>query len=82
MSTLSLPRLYDATSNRETLGEAQFSSLFFLLVGTLLYVGVLDTIVFRGSWKRTATLVLWMVVYSGVYPTGLLLGSPFPVPPS
>lgn len=60
-----LPRLYDPTSNRETLAKRSFPTSSFYWLERLCTVGVLGHHRFQreAAGKRTATLVLWMLVY-------------------
>lgn len=85
-----LPRLYDPTSNRETLAKRSFPTSSFYWLERLCTVGVLGHHRFQreAAGKRTATLVLWMLVYifRGVPPLPLplspSLGPDLCLPPS
>lgn len=65
-------------------GEAQFSNLFFLLVGTVVYVGVLGHHRFqRGSWETNRDFgPLDARVFRGVPPSPPPLPSPCPSVPT
>jgi len=77
-------RLYDPASNPETLARRSFPVAPFYWFATrtnCIYSSAClsraSIVVFNGSWERTATLVLWMLVYSGVYSLSLSLSLSF-----